>query len=358
MVSRSRMGVLGVERRVLDVHDAPVEDRPSRRRARGRCGSGYSLLQRVDARSASTPSHGREPELSGLEPGTRRCRLASHSRARVLHDRVEDRLHVGRRAGDHAQDLAGRRLLLEGLGEVGVLGLQLGEQPRVLDGDGRLVGEGLHQGDLAVGERPDLVPVDEMTPSSSSALSMGTASTVRIGSTCTQPVACTRGRPGRRECGWCAARGRRAPTALSRPGAMGFRSRKAPRLGGDVAERPPRAAPDRRSGRSRDRSASHSRTAFSASVSKTGWRSKVDRPITLSSSLVAVCCSSATRSSLLRASSSVNRRTFSMAMTAWSAKVLSRSICLAENGPGSARATAIAPMGAPSRSMGTTRMLR
>ena len=43
------------------------------------------------------------------------------------------------------------------------------------------------------------------------------------------------------------------------------------------------------------RSASHSLTAFSASVSKTGWRSKVDRPITLSSSLVAVCCSSATR---------------------------------------------------------------
>ena len=34
------------------------------------------------------------------------------------------------------------------------------EQPRVLDGDGGLVGEGLHQGDLAVGERPDLVPDD------------------------------------------------------------------------------------------------------------------------------------------------------------------------------------------------------
>ena len=43
----------------------------------------------------------------------------------------------------------------------GVLGLQLGEQPRVLDGDGRLVGEGLQQRDLTVGERPDLVPVDQ-----------------------------------------------------------------------------------------------------------------------------------------------------------------------------------------------------
>ena len=65
-------------------------------------------------------------------------------------------------------------------------------------------------------------------------------------------------------------------------------------------------------------------------------------------SLVAVCCSSATRRSLLRASSSVNRRTFSMAITAWSAvnrrtfsmaitawsaKVWSRAICLSVNGP-------------------------
>ena len=33
-------------------------------------------------------------------------------------------------------------------------------------------------------------------------------------------------------------------------------------------------------------------------------------------------------------------------------------VCLTENGPASARATAIAPMGLPSRSIGTTRMLR
>ncbi len=64
------------------------------------------------------------------------------------------------------------------------------------------------------------------------------------------------------------------------------------------------------------RSAAHNLTEFSASVSNTGWRSNVDRPITLSSSLVAVCCSSATRSSPLRAFSSVKSRTFSMAITA------------------------------------------
>src|SRR5215475_6049884 len=39
-------------------------------------------------------------------------------------------------------------------------------------------------------------------------------------------------------------------------------------------------------------SAAHSRAALSARVSKTGWRSNVERPMTLSTSLVAVCCSS------------------------------------------------------------------
>src|SRR5215467_3175196 len=38
----------------------------------------------------------------------------------VLYDRVENRLHVRRRARDHSEDLAGRRLLLERLGHLGV----------------------------------------------------------------------------------------------------------------------------------------------------------------------------------------------------------------------------------------------
>ena len=110
------------------------------------------------------------------------------------------------------------------------------------------------------------------------------------------------------------------PVMLLRPGVMGLLSRKARRSADMLCVATTRkTSPSKR--KIAPRSAAHSRTAFSASVSNTGWRSKVDRPITLSSSLVAVCCSSATRSSLLRASSSVNRRTFSMAMTAWSAKV-------------------------------------
>jgi hypothetical protein len=34
-------------------------------------------------------------------------------------------------------------------------------EPGVLDSDGRLVGEGLQQGDLALGERPHLLSVDD-----------------------------------------------------------------------------------------------------------------------------------------------------------------------------------------------------
>ena len=70
------------------------------------------------------------------------------------------RLQVGRRAADDAQDLAGRRLLLQRLGQLAVALLQLLEQPRVLDGDDGLVGEGLQQRDLLVGERLDLGRAD------------------------------------------------------------------------------------------------------------------------------------------------------------------------------------------------------
>ena len=53
-------------------------------------------------------------------------------------------------------------------------------------------------------------------------------------------------------------------------------------------------------------------------------------------SLVAVCCSSASFVSL-------NSRTFSMAMTAWAAKVWSSSTCLSANAIGSSRPAMIIP---------------
>jgi hypothetical protein len=79
---------------------------------------------------------------------------------RAFSDCLEDRVGVSRRSRDHAENLARGRLLLQGLGHLGmglrerpVLLLQLCEQAGVLDGDHRLVGEGHHQLDLPIGER-------------------------------------------------------------------------------------------------------------------------------------------------------------------------------------------------------------
>jgi hypothetical protein len=57
-----------------------------------------------------------------------------------------------------------------------------------------------------------------------------------------------------------------------------------------------------------------------------------DPEMTLSTSDVAVCCSSDSVSSRVRACTSSNSRTFSIAITAWSAKVVASSICLSLNG--------------------------
>ena len=60
----------------------------------------------------------------------------------------------------------------------------------------------------------------------------------------------------------------------------------------------------------------------------------------------------------LRSWSSLNSRTFSMAITAWSAKVLRSAICFSEKGRTSVRRIVITPIGVPSRSNGVARMVR
>ena len=72
-----------------------------------------------------------------------RAELASQRRAALSSDGVEHRLQFAGRAADDLQDLAGRGLLLQRLGELARARLQLLEQPHVLDRDHRLVGEGL-----------------------------------------------------------------------------------------------------------------------------------------------------------------------------------------------------------------------
>ena len=82
----------------------------------------------------------------------------------------------------------------------------------------------------------------------------------------------------------------------------------------------------------------HSRAALRAMVSKTGWTSVGELEMTRRISPVAVCCSRVSVRSRLRTSSSLKSRTFSMAMTAWSAKVVTSSIWSWSNGLGSLRA--------------------
>ena len=70
---------------------------------------------------------------------------ASHNCGRIFGNRIQHWLNIRRRAGDDAQDLTRRRLLLQRL-------FELVEQPHVLDGDHGLVGEGFQQLDLRRGE--------------------------------------------------------------------------------------------------------------------------------------------------------------------------------------------------------------
>ena len=75
------------------------------------------------------------------------------------------------------------------------------------------------------------------------------------------------------------------------------------------------------------------RVAFASIASNTGSSSPGELEMTFSTSEVAVCCSSASDSSRVRACTSSNSRTFSIAITAWSAKVVASSICFVGEGP-------------------------
>ena len=74
--------------------------------------------------------------------------------------------------------------------------------------------------------------------------------------------------------------------------------------------------------------ASQMRIALASIDWKTGSTCPGERLMTLSTSDVAVCCSSASLKLAVRACTSRKAATFSMAITAWSAKVCSSAICL------------------------------
>jgi hypothetical protein len=85
---------------------------------------------------------------------------------------IEHWLDVGGRGTDDAQDLAGRRLLLQRL-------LRFVEQSHVLDGDHGLIGEGLEQLQLPVGNGFTSVRRNWITPNAAPSRISGTLTIVR-----------------------------------------------------------------------------------------------------------------------------------------------------------------------------------
>src|SRR5262249_25144496 len=141
--------ILRVPIDIRDVLDGTAEDRPPAGAPSVWHDREFSA-QGVDALRRPPRVGGEVEQLSVESKDGAELRIAELHGA--LSDRFEHRLYVGRRAGDYAKDLTRCRLLLQrfahlsmGCRKLLVLRLQLREQPHVLDGDDRLVGEGGHQ---------------------------------------------------------------------------------------------------------------------------------------------------------------------------------------------------------------------
>ena len=279
-----------------------------------------------------------------MEPSPRseddRVDRLAQPRARCPRSASKHRLDVGRRARDHAQDLAGRRLLLERLGQrrgcaprsslnsrtfsiaITAWSAKVWRSAICLSENGRA-------SRAADGDRSDRRAFAQQRHGED-----GPEAHARRRRLQRDELAI---RPARR------GRGRRRPSRMARP--RHVRARPAigiARLEGAspprrrVCDGPPRwstLAVDASRRSTRPRSHRLRRSAQRSCRTPAGGRS-ASCEMTRRISLVAVCCSSASVSSRLRACSSLKSRTFSMAITAWSAKVLSRAICRSENAPG------------------------
>ena len=228
-------------------------------------------------------------------------------------------VQVAGRTGDDLEHLAGRGLLFQRFGEIVGALAQLVEQPRVLDGDDGLGGEVLHQLDLLVGERPHLLAGrSRSAPTSSSSLSIGTTRRAGAAEFAPRDWARSVGDPSAtwttwRLCGDACreiAIRRRLERPAARPNsanAAGMPLMRRAKLALRVAKQNAELRP-----------ANAHRVA--SIESNTGTRSPGELEMTLSTSEVAVCCSSDSVRSSVRWRSSLSSRVFSMAMTACAAK--------------------------------------
>jgi hypothetical protein len=148
--------VFGVRQDVRDVNDPAFED--------------GSPDRGLPTRQVGVPLHDLN-ELRGRPVGSRlpiEFAVRSEDGAlvgaaephRAFDERFQHGLEIERRAADDLQDLARRGLLFQRLGQLAIAGLEFLEQPHVLDGDDRLIGEGLQERDLSGRERLDDIPAD------------------------------------------------------------------------------------------------------------------------------------------------------------------------------------------------------
>ncbi|HSF48819.1 MAG TPA: hypothetical protein VLA73_10705 [Burkholderiales bacterium] len=132
---------------VLDMHASALQERAADD-CRGAQWQDFAL--RIGPIHAPEACHGvhlptaRKPYPAAFGPT---------QQAGPLGHRLQYRVHVGRRAADHAQYVRGRSLLLERF-------LRLIEEAHVLDRDHRLVREGFDQVHLAIGEGPHFAAPD------------------------------------------------------------------------------------------------------------------------------------------------------------------------------------------------------
>src|SRR6516162_9812810 len=230
------------------------------------------------------------------------------------------RTDVGRRGGDHLQDVAASGLIDQRFGEIVRALAQLPEQAGVLDRDHGLIGEGCDQPDLLVIEWNGLAPAHadrahHLVSREHRIEQQGVK--VKF----TRVLLRYRGTAGLPTNGWnCTVRfsSIAMPPTDSPESARGYRCLSRRSTPGS----PSAAAISTMSSLSvwtMAKGASNRRRRLLAMASNTGLVSFIEPLMEERISAVAVCCSSDSCRSRVRASTCSNSPTFEIAMTAWSA---------------------------------------
>ena len=216
---------------------------------------------------------------------------------------------VGERERD-AQDLAGGGLLLERFAQFPVARLEFLEEPNVLDRDHGLIGKGLQQSDLFSGNGPGRAGRRRWRRRIAFAHQRNAqyaAETPSRELSARKVRVHMRNREWRRRCATARPGWLRSDRAAAATAAIAFSLRDW--FSRDMEQLAVKRQHVRRAGIAQFQRGRRDRV-------ETGWASVGERESTRRISLVAVCCSSASVSSRLRASSSLNSRTFSIAITA------------------------------------------